>query len=139
MSLDFYQTAAGPPASKPRKKPALFTVSFSDPDSHRAPSRLRVPNTADKVHCDETRGETFDKVPATMELLQKISTVSLNVSPLRNILVCIPTLSKRDVKGQRISNSVLAPPHERGGTVRNSEKRWRLPYAGMSADQVQTV
>ena len=81
MSLDFYQTAAGPPASKPRKKPALFAVLFSDPDSHRVLSRLCVPNTADKVHCDETRGEAFDEVPATMELLQNVSTASLNTSP----------------------------------------------------------
>ena len=92
MSLDFYQTAAGPPASKPRKKPALFTVSFSDPDSHRVLSRLHVPNTADEVHCDETRGETFDEVPATMELLQKVSTASLNTSPLRNSYLFVSQL-----------------------------------------------
>jgi hypothetical protein len=72
--LGIYQTAAGPPASKPRKKPALFAVLFSN--FRLLPVHLgnALPNTADKVHRDETRGETFDKVPATMELLQKIST-----------------------------------------------------------------
>jgi len=68
----FYQTAAGPPASKPRKKPALSAVLFPDSDTRRVLSWFRVPNTADKVHCDKTRGKTFDEVPATVELLQMV-------------------------------------------------------------------
>ena len=68
-ALDFYQTAAGPPASKPKKKPALFAALFPNSDAHRVLSWLRVPNPADKVHCNETRGEAFDEVPATVELL----------------------------------------------------------------------
>ena len=81
MLLDLYQTAAGPPASKPRKKPALFVVLFLNPDTYWLLDSLRVPDTADKVHRDETGGEIFDKVPATVELLEKVSTVNLEASP----------------------------------------------------------
>ena len=58
--------AAGPPASKPRKNPALFAVLFPFSDAYRAP---HLPNTADEIHCDKTGGEVLDEVPAAMELL----------------------------------------------------------------------
>lgn len=67
-----HQTAAGPPASNPRKKPALFAISSSF-SSCQVLSWLHIPNTADEIHRDEARGKTFDKVPATMELLQQVS------------------------------------------------------------------
>lgn len=69
-----HQTAAGPPASKPRKKLALFTMLLANSDSCRILSWLNVPNAADKVHRDETCGKIFNEVPATMELLRDVST-----------------------------------------------------------------
>ena len=39
-----------------------------------------VPNTADEVHRNKARGEVFDKMPATMELLQKVSTGIVDVT-----------------------------------------------------------
>ena len=57
-----------------------------------------VPNAADKVHRNETCGEAFDKFPATVELLQKVSTARFGTPIPRDVLVCTPTLSKGDAK-----------------------------------------
>ena len=51
-----------------RSQPCLWCYRPS-PASCRALSWAHIPNTADEVHCDETRGETFNEVPAPMELL----------------------------------------------------------------------
>ena len=123
--LDFYQIAAGPPASKPRKKPALCGVIFQ---LRPLPGWLRVPNAADKVHCDETRGKIFDEIPSTVELLKKTIMGSFNASSLEKPTGLYPSFVYRRCKKERVSNSALVPPHERERTIR---KWWRTLGASL--------
>jgi len=89
-------------------------VLVPQPNHCRVPGWQRVPNGPDKVHRDEARGETFDKVPAAMELLQKVSTMHADTPSLCNVLVCSPTLPKCGEKGK---GSVIMywPPLTREG------------------------
>lgn len=74
---------------------------------------MHIPIRVSGVQWDETGGEVFDIAPATMELLQKVTTVAMDTS-FGETYLFIPQLvlnAAWKIKNQQLS---LSPPSQRG-------------------------
>ena len=64
-----YHTAAGPPASRPKKKADLGQGEVIN--GRFASARLYKPDGANKIQSAEARGKALHQVPSTMQRLQR--------------------------------------------------------------------
>ena len=94
------------------------------------------PNTSDKVKGYETCCEALQKVPAAMELLSAQLVYLLNTRYSVHVSMYL-LISELLLRGKRRMGQYILQSSPEGDA--NNTATLGLPYAGMSADQVQTV
>ena len=123
-----------PPASKPRKKPDLAHAR-QDARSLSYHTKSYLPNAANEVHGNEASRKSLDEMPASVKRLHKRKCQQCNRKDPHSLVPACTRACAKSMKNT-VSTSARAPRRIREA---RKTRHWGLPYAGLSADQVQTV